>query len=85
MGHEQAPERDSESLYPSAAAPNRQGSEHQEGKKHLSVPAGTRKVMCIDAKEVRGKPLLPTEGQLRYLGYFGSPESFFQTPDCQLQ
>lgn len=39
-------------------------SEHQEGRKHLCVPAGTRKVMDIDAKEVRGKSLLPTEGQL---------------------
>ena len=51
-------------LCPSAAAPSRQGSEHQEGKKHPNVPAGTEKVMCMDAKEVRGKSLLPREGRL---------------------
>lgn len=58
-------------------------SEHQEGKKHLCVPAGTRRVMGIDEKEVRGKSLLPTAGQLRYLWNSGFPESLSQTPDWQ--
>lgn len=46
-------------LCPSTAALSKQGSEHQEGKKHPHVPAGTEKLMCMDAKEVRGKSVLP--------------------------